>query len=193
MPEHRDLPLFRWGEELRRHRRARRVGRTKVLAAAAGAAAATALFGTLLWPPRPLLVWNASASSPIGLYYVGPAEGARPGEMVVAWSPDAARELGAQRRYLPRNVPLVKRVVAAAGDRVCAVGEAIFVNGRRETLRRARDPSGRPMPWWNGCAQLEGGQLFLLTPDVPDAFDGRYFGVTQRREIVGRARLIWRG
>lgn len=191
MPEHRDLPLFRWGEELRRHRVARRSSRLRTLAAAGSAAAVTALLATLLWPPRPLLVWNASASSPIGLYHVGPAGGVRPGEMVIAWPPDDARELGARRRYIPRNVPLVKRVAAAAGDRVCAIGEAIFVNGRLETLRRTVDASGRPLPWWTGCEDIAEGDLFLLTPEVRDAFDGRYFGVTSEHQILGRARLIW--
>lgn len=191
MPEARDLPLFHWGEELRRHRRARKSSRRRVLAAAGSAAIATALIATLLWPPAPHLVWNASASSPIGLYHVGTAEGVRPGDMVIAWPPEDARELGAERHYLPRNVPLVKRVAAAAGDRVCAIGEAIFVNGRLAALRRAVDPSGRPMPWWTGCEEVRGGDLFLLTPGAPEAFDGRYFGVTRSDLIVGRARLLW--
>ena len=193
MPEHRELPLFRWGEELRRDRQLRRAIRLRMVAVAAAAVIATILVGTLLWPPRPLLVWNASASSPIGLYLIGPPTGAGRGDTVIAWPPEPARELGAERRYLPRNVPLVKRVAAVAGDRVCAVGEAVFVNGRLETLRRASDPSGRPMPWWTGCEELSGGDLFLLTPEVADAFDGRYFGITRRSEIVGRARLLWRG
>jgi conjugative transfer signal peptidase TraF len=193
MPEYRELPLFRWGEELRRHRRLRRIVRLRMMAAAAGAAAATATVGSMLWPPGPRLVWNASASSPLGLYAVEPPISVAPGDMVIAWPPDAARELGAERRYLPRNVPLVKRVAAVAGDRVCAVGEAVFVNGRLATLRRARDPSGRPMPWWTGCERISDGDLFLLTPEHTDAFDGRYFGITRRSEIVGRARLIWRG
>ena len=193
MPEHRELPLFRWGEELRRDRQLRRAIRLRMVAVAAAAVIATILVGTLLWPPRPLLVWNASASSPIGLYLIGPPTGAGRGDTVIAWPPEPARELGAERRYLPRNVPLVKRVAAVAGDRVCAVGEAVFVNGRLETLRRASDPSGRPMPWWTGCEELSGGDLFLLTPEVADACDGRYFGITRRSEIVGRARLLWRG
>ncbi|MBX3562649.1 MAG: S26 family signal peptidase [Sphingomonas sp.] len=193
MPEHRDLPLFRWGEQLRRDRAVRRASRWRTLAAAGAAAVLTAVGATLLWPPRPQLLWNASASSPIGLYRVRPADSVRPGEMVVAWPPDEARRLGAARHYLPSNVPLVKRVAAAAGDRVCAAGEAVFVNGRLETLRRAHDPSGRPMPWWTGCEDLGSGDLFLLTPGVPEAFDGRYFGVTRRELVVGRARLLWRG
>jgi len=193
VPEPRDIPLVRWGEQLRRDRRARRSSRLDLLSAAIAATAATAAVATLLWPPRPVFVWNASASSPLGLYHVSRPEDVRPGEMVIAWPPDAARELGARRHYLPRNVPLVKRVAAAAGDRVCAAGEAVYVNGRLETLRRAADPSGRPMPWWTGCEDIAEGDLFLLTPGEPDAFDGRYFGITARRQIVGRARLIWHG
>jgi conjugative transfer signal peptidase TraF len=193
MPEHRELPLFRWGEELRRHRHAQQTSRRRIVAVAAAAAAATAAIGTLLWPPRPALLWNASASSPIGLYRIGEAEAVRAGDMVVAWPPEDARELAARRHYLPRNVPLVKRVAAVAGDQVCAVGEAIFVKGRLETLRSGRDPAGRPMPWWTGCENLAGGDLFLLSRNAPQAFDGRYFGITRRSQIVGRARLLWRG
>ena len=111
--------------------------------------------------------------------------------MVIAWAPAEARRLGAERHYLPSNVPLVKRVAAVAGDRVCAAGEAVFVNGRLEALRRPRDGPGRPMPWWTGCEVLRGGDLFLLTPSVPDSFDGRYFGITRAPEVVGSARLIW--
>jgi conjugative transfer signal peptidase TraF len=191
MPEYRELPLFRWGEELRRHRRARRTGRMKIVTAAASAAAVTALFGTLLWPPRPILVWNVTASSPIGLYHVGAQHDFAAGEMVVAWAPDAARRLGAVRHYLPMNVPLVKRVAAVAGDRVCAIGDAISINGRREAERRSMDAAGRPMPRWSGCENLRRGDLFLLTPEVPDSFDGRYFGITRANEVVGSARLLW--
>jgi type IV secretory pathway protease TraF len=112
---------------------------------------------------------------------------------VVAWAPDRARELAAARHYLPTSVPLVKRVAAVGGDQVCAVGAAVFVNGRLAALRRTEDPSGRPMPWWTGCEDISPGDLFLLTPERADAFDGRYFGVTRGRQVVGSARLIWRG
>lgn len=162
------------------------------MAATVGAAiAVTALAATLLWPPRPLLVWNASASSPLGLYLVAAPGDVEAGDMVIAWAPPDARRLGAERYYLPSNVPLVKRVAAVAGDRVCAVGEAIFINGHLETRRRAADGAGRPMPWWTGCEDLRGGDLFLLTPSVPDSFDGRYFGITRAPQVVGKARLLW--
>ena len=146
---------------------------------------------TIIRPPRPLLVWNASASSPMGLYRVTRARGVRAGDMAIAWAPAVARRLAAQRHYLPANVPLVKRVAASGGDRVCAAGEVVFVNGRFLALRRLSDGAGRPMPWWNGCRQLEDGELFLLASGSADSFDGRYFGITGPQDVVGRARLLW--
>jgi conjugative transfer signal peptidase TraF len=151
----------------------------------------TALAGSLLWPPVPVLLWNASASSKIGLYRVTQSARPRVGDTVVAWAPSGARRLAATRRYLPSNVPLVKRVGAIAGDRVCAARDQIFVNGRVAALRRSRDPAGRAMPWWSGCRVLRPGQLFLLSAGVSQAFDGRYFGVTRRGELVGKAKLLW--
>jgi type IV secretory pathway protease TraF len=47
------------------------------------------------------------------------------------------------------------------------------------------------MTRWTGCRRLGPGELFLLSPGKPDAFDGRYFGVTLPGEILGRARLLW--
>ena len=35
------------------------------------------------------------------------------------------------------------------------------------------------------------GDLFLLSPAVIQAFDGRYFGVTRRAELIGGAKLLW--
>lgn len=191
MPDQRDAPVLRRGDELRRIRSARSRSRRHGIAIAVAALAAGAALATAWWAPRPLLVWNATASSPVGLYGVAAPSRIGRGDMVIAWAPPWARTLAGDRRYLPPNVPLVKRVAAAAGDQVCAAGEAVFVNGRLEAHRRDVDEAGRPLPWWNGCVDLSRGQLFLLMAGSPDSFDGRYFGLSERREIIGRARLLW--
>ena len=197
MPDTRQLPLLRWGEELRRDRLARRKGRIRTVATAGAAVAAVtavcAVGATLVWPTRPVLVWNRSESSPVGLYHVAASGEVGAGDMVVAWPPKTARRLAAERHYLPFNIPLVKRVAAARGDRVCAAGEAVFVNATFVTRRRRADSNRRPLPWWTGCETLEEGETLLLMPGASDSFDGRYFGVTQRRHLIGRARLIWPG
>ena len=141
--------------------------------------------------PRPLLVWNASASAPIGLYSVGGADHIAKGDMVVARLAEPYRSLAAKRHYLPANVPLVKRVAAVPGDRICARGNLLFVNGRPVAARLGIDARGRAMPWWRGCVRLRGDQLLLLMTDSPASFDGRYFGASAHRDVIGRARLLW--
>jgi conjugative transfer signal peptidase TraF len=153
--------------------------------------AVVALGFSWMWPPRPILVWNASPSSTVGPYLLNMRAAPRVGDMVVAWAPADARRLAAARHYLPASVPLVKRVAAVAGERVCARRQKIYVGGRLVARRRSRDPSGRPLPWWSGCRRLGPGELFLLSSGRPDAFDGRYFGITRRFELVGTARLLW--
>lgn len=181
------MPLIDWGDALRarKARRRQRAQRSLIVAIGGGMLLATAIV-----PPAPRLVWNASASAPIGLYAVSPGASTSPGDMVIAWVPGPYRRLAATRRYLPMNVPLVKRVAAVAGDEVCALGPAIFVNGRAIAERRQADGAGRPMPIWTGCVRLRGDQRFLLM-DSPMSFDGRYFGVTEGSDMIGKARLLW--
>jgi conjugative transfer signal peptidase TraF len=189
MPETRDMPLFAWGDALRRARAERR-RRSRIAAIAAGA---LALIGFPVFiVPRPWLVWNASASAPIGLYVVTPPRGLSRGDMVVVWLPESARQLAERRHYLPANVPAVKRIVGVAGDRVCARGMTIQIAGRPPVSRLAHDRFGRPLPAWNGCRRLAPNELFLLMADAPASFDSRYFGPVPRANVLGRARLIWR-
>ena len=184
----RNLPLLEWGDQLRQAKRVRRALGRRIAIIGAGI---TLVGLTIAFPPAPRLVWNASASAPIGLYAVTPGATVEPGDMVIARVPDPSRMMAAERRYIPANVPLVKRVAAAAGDEVCALGREIFVNGTWVVERRASDAKGRPMPWWSGCVRLRGRQLFLLMADSPGSFDGRYFGVTDGGLVVGKARLLW--
>ena len=145
---------------------------------------------TLAAPIRPLLVWNATPSAPVGLYAISAPHDVMKGEMVIARLSPPWRTLADARRYVPASVPLVKRVAAAPGDIVCARGNAIFIDGSLRATRRLSDGHGRLMPRWQGCTTLRDGSLLLLN-DNPASFDGRYVGPTQRSDVVGRAHLIW--
>jgi len=140
--------------------------------------------------PAPWLVWNASASAPIGLYRVLPGKPIR-GDLVLVRTPSSVRQLAAERGYLPQNVPLVKRVAALDGDTVCAANDVISVDGRVVGERLLHDRSGRPLPAWSGCRLLDDGEVFLLMEGVSDSFDGRYFGPVPTATIVGRLAPLW--
>jgi len=188
MVERRALPLFDWDERRRAARRRRRLALGQGALIALGCACVAA---TIAAPPLPRLVWNASASAPIGLYRVEPVALVARGDMVLARTPLSVRALAAWRHYVPANVPLVKRIAGVAGDRVCAAGTRVTLNGRPIAARRARDRLGRALPWWKGCRTLGAGTVFLLMAGVPDSFDGRYFGPTPASDALGKATPLW--
>lgn len=156
------------------------------------ALAATLAAVLLVWAPvdvptPTLLVWNASASAPIGLYRVDPLAAPRLGDRVVVDPPVAVATFLAARRYLPRGVPLIKTVAALPPSRVCRDRLSVSVDGRALALARAKDRRGRDLPVWSGCRTLAPGEVFLLTAEILDSLDGRYFGPSSRASIRGVA------
>lgn len=154
---------------------------------ALGAAALCA--PTLVSFPR-RVVFNASDSAPRGFYAVS-ARPIRRGDYIVTRLPAEVARLAAWRRYLPRGVPLLKRVVAAYGDHVCVKGGEVRINGRAVARTLARDSRGRPLAAWPGCRLLRKNELFLLAAEHPASFDSRYFGPVLRAAAYGRAAPIW--
>ena len=139
--------------------------------------------------PVPRLVWNASASLPIGLYRILPG-GPRRGDLVLVRPPENAAILADHRGYLPAGVPLVKRIAAVGGDRVCAVGGVVFINGQIVAHQLSADRAGRPLPRGSGCKVLGGDEIFVLA-DAADSFDSRYFGPVPTTTIIGRLVALW--
>lgn len=154
-------------------------------------AAAVGLLVLLSSPHRPLVVWNSTASAPIGLYRVLAATRLRPGDLVLAFPPLGAARLAAERGYLPLGTPLVKHIAALGGDSICANGLRVSVNGTDVVTRLAADGEGRALPAWHGCQLLDAQQVFLLNRTVSHSFDGRYFGPIPRSNVVGRLRPLW--
>ncbi|MFE0013750.1 S26 family signal peptidase [Mesorhizobium sp. NPDC059054] len=140
--------------------------------------------------PSPWLVWNASASAPIGLYRVVAGTPVH-GDLVLASPPEFTIGLADERGYLPRNVPLLKRVAALPREHVCAFYEAIIISGEIVARRLSTDRQGRQLAWWNGCQALGNDEVFLLGAGAANSFDSRYFGPVPVRNIIGRVVPLW--
>lgn len=151
----------------------------------------------------PRLIWNASASVPVGLYAIRSAERPRRGDLVVAVPPPPLAHFLATRHYLPLDTPLMKHVAALPGQRVCRSGGTITVDGVPVGAALDRDRHGRPLPVWQGCRRIGDGEVFLMNPAVHDSLDGRYFGPLPVATIIGTAtpfytdeagdgRFVWR-
>jgi conjugative transfer signal peptidase TraF len=131
------------------------------------------------------LVYNASASAPIGFHWIDQERVSR-GDYVFVRLPKRVRKLVEERRYLPPDVPLIKRVVGIAGDKICRRGQDILINGITVAVAQRSDGLGRELPKWQGCHILMKDNVFLLQ-DHPQSFDSRYFGPVDQRLIIGRA------
>lgn len=152
---------------------------------------AAATLATMIVPVWRYAVWNATASVPTGLYAIRGKASLHVGERVAIEPPPDLRRLLAERHYLPTGVPLLKRVAAVRGQRVCRFAYGITIDGQYVGAAHARDRLDRPLPVWAGCHVLRTGELFVMNPAAPDSFDGRYFGVLHRTDVIGRATPVW--
>ncbi|BBO02256.1 MULTISPECIES: S26 family signal peptidase [Bradyrhizobium] len=141
--------------------------------------------------PAPRLIWNATASTPIGLYALHPLGELRDLELVAVRLPEPIASFLADGGLLPKGLPLLKRVMALPGQTVCRSGDAITVDAVDVGAAHEHDHRGRPLPRWSGCHTLEPGEVFLMNPTVPDSLDGRYFGALPVSSIVARAVPLW--
>lgn len=154
--------------------------------------------------PAPLrLVWNASASVPIGLYDLDPPRHLAIGDLVAVMPDKPLADFMVERGYIGRGVPLMKHVAALPGQQVCRISNVVTVDAVPFGDALDRDKRGRPLPVWQGCRRVADGDIFLMNPSVPDSLDGRYFGSIPARAVIGKAtplytnedgdgRFVWR-
>ncbi len=120
-----------------------------VLGTKLGGVVLTSIPAAIDWPP--VLIWNASASVPIGLYRVRPEDHLAVPDLVVVVPPEPVAKFLAERDYLPHGVPLLKQVIALPGQNVCRNHLAVMIDGVALSFARERDHRGRPLPVWQGC------------------------------------------
>ena len=142
--------------------------------------------------PTPLrLVWNASASVPIGLYDLERPSDLAVGDLVAVMPDKPLADFMVERGYIGRDVPLLKRVLGLPGQRVCRSGATITVDNVEMGDALERDRMGRDLPVWQGCRIIRDGELFLMNWDIRDSLDGRYFGPVPASSVIGRALPLW--
>jgi conjugative transfer signal peptidase TraF len=137
------------------------------------------------------LIYNPSASAPLGWYFIRQANTLRPHDVVLAWPPEAAAALADSRHYLPRGVPLLKEVGAVARQFVCVRDGTVSIDGVPSAQTRQRDGAGRELISWNECRVLADGELFLLGHHSDASFDSRYFGPIRGDAVIGQAIPLW--
>jgi type IV secretory pathway protease TraF len=135
--------------------------------------------------PVPLLIWNASESVPIGWYYVAKRQ-PKIGEIAVIKPTDWVQIYASSRGYLPQNVWLLKPIFASHPSIICRFASHVFVDGKHVAKAKIKDKMHRLLPVWKGCKALTSTQYFVLGRHR-DSFDSRYFGPSEKHQVVGTA------
>jgi conjugative transfer signal peptidase TraF len=149
---------------------------------------AALLVATILWPQDARLIWNRTASAPIGLYWLSDVP-LHKGQWVVVSARSAEAQWAEARGFVGADWPLIKQIAGLEGDQICRDGDAVAINGARVGWALRVDNLGRAMPAWHGCFVLQRDEIFLMNPH-PASLDGRQFGAMRANEIDGAAQLI---
>lgn len=175
--------------------RAPRSARRSAALVVAGAGVLAALMLAFGRPAAAPLVYNDSASVPLGFWWRagGPETPLRPG-MVIGFRPPAAG-----RAYVAAHLPqylhgelILKYVVATAGGRICRDPAGAFsVNGRVLGRALKADEHGNLLPAWQGCRMLSAGSVAVFSNRIPDSYDSRYYGAVPARDIKAVYRPLW--
>jgi conjugative transfer signal peptidase TraF len=91
-------------------------------------------------------------------------------------------------------VPLLKPIVAVAGDRVVLSNEGMRVNGRLlpKTAPLFHDAAGRSLhPWPFGVYVVEDGAVWVASTYNRGSYDSRYMGPIKISQIRARLRPLW--
>jgi len=162
----------------------------KVIISLLATLAVVATAAEIRFPPKPVLLYNPSESAPIGWYKLDKHSDIKAGDMVAVYASEWARNLADERRYIPYDNPLIKRVVAIGGDRVCRKNNRISVPNYPDIIVRERDSSGREMPVWSECRILMPGEFFIISASNVAGFDSRYFGPVGPDNILGKVKYL---
>ena len=119
------------------------------------------------------IVLNVTGSMPGTVYKVGHGE---IGSLTSFCSPIPHPSIG-HGSCPDGSMPLIKRVMGVAGDRVTVTNHGVEINGQPVPNSRTLDldTKGRALPHVRGIFTLKQGEIWTAG-EHPNSFDSRYFG-----------------
>lgn len=144
--------------------------------------------------------FNITDSYPEGLY-LKTNNALEKGALVILCPEDTdLMRLARQRGYIESGFCpgghgyMIKKIVATGADKVRITKHGVFINGSLlpNSTPKTSDKSGRPLPQVKGGElTLDDNSVLLMSDYSPNSFDGRYFGITAKKQIISTIRPVW--
>ena len=146
-----------------------------------------------MWPKiEPSFYVNRTPSLPLGIYRFVAFDGnISRGDLVFLEVTEEARPYVYGRGWLPEGVLLLKQVGAVPGDHYNISDSDIRVNGDYVGPVFEEDRSGKPLPVLRGSYKVGDGYFLPVATNIPNSFDGRYFGTVPVNSVRGKAVAVW--
>jgi signal peptidase I len=114
---------------------------------------------------------------------------------VTQWSPLHRGDVVVFTSPVDRNIDLIKRVIAVAGDTVEIRNKRLYINGAEVpdphanfTDTRNRDAAPRDH---FGPVDVPPGKFFVMGDNRDQSYDSRYWGFADERDVKGQATFIY--
>lgn len=136
-------------------------------------------------------VINVSPSIPMGIYKkIKLEEELKVGDTVIIDIPQELRAYMTSRGYINDDIDyLIKRVRATSDDKVEILNNKLYINNKLVRVIPLKDSIGRQLIPAKRV-QPNDNEVFLLG-DTNNSFDGRYYGVTNKKYIKYKAKEIF--
>lgn len=131
-----------------------------------------------------------SASMPKGIYFITPIKNIDRGDVVIFKPPSAIDTFLIQQKWVPRSGVLLKTVMAVPGDYVCKKNHWVWLDRKKTAYVFEYYEPHKKLPNIPFCGALNPDQYLLMSVLNNKSFDGRYFGIINRTNLIGRAYRI---
>lgn len=141
------------------------------------------------------LIVQKTPSMPEGIYISYPSSHYHIGDTVIFNLPSKWMQYILARGYLSQPEPLMKKILAEEGDKVCFYGDEVMINNHTILPLFKMDSKHRLLPQRDirkdECFIVGKNEYFMAGDASIHSFDSRYFGLIFRSAIIAKAKLIW--
>ena len=89
--------------------------------------------------------------------------------------------------WLPKGVPLLKRIVGIPGDKLCIKQQKVSINNKTIAIITDKDSKGNLLPVFQFCGVIARNQYFVQGIANDHSFDSRYYGLILGNQIISKA------
>lgn len=140
------------------------------------------------------LLINISESMPKGLYFLSDIkkEELKVGDIILFTCPSNIEKYVYGRKYLPKRIPLLKRIAGVKGTIFFMNDGYFYINNKKVARIKSHDKQLLELPvFYTQEIQEVQENYFIVLGDHENSFDSRYFGEISLNLVKKKAKPVW--